>query len=451
MVKCNAINYFSAAKWVVSKTPGLGTHTTIASAIAASSPGDVIAIVPDTAYVENLTFTAGIILTSAVSGAYNGTVAGLTNYGVSITGVHKFPSSGFITISGIQFNNSTTTSIFTDVTSSTNTANFYNCQFNATTGGIFGLIVASGTINCYDCYAQNSTGTLLAINTGTINIYNSTFSSLTATPAQSVFGSGSTFLAVNSNIQFPLNLTAMNFYAYNCNFGAYTVTFKTGTNSTLITTLTSGIYNCYKCTFASGTSVAISIGTGTTIGLYGGTDIKSSATNVISGAGTLNYSNLTFSGTSSGINVTTQVGGIAKGGAFQTPSAGFIGEQIRAVLASGSAISLTTATPANITSISLTPGIWSVSGLIQFAGTPTTSGVQQASINNVSITHGTVGDNSSQASWNTTNFSVGSCPIVIPNYVYVLTATTTIYLVASGVFSSGTMTAYGRINALRIA
>lgn len=451
MVKANAINYYSPAKWVVSKTAGEGTHTTIASAIAAASAGDVIAIVPDTAYVENLTFTAGIILTSTVSGAYNGTLAGLTNYGVSITGVHKFPSSGFITISGIQFNNSTTTGIFTDVTSSTNTANFYNCQFNATTGPIFGLVISSSTVNCYDCYGQNTTGSLFAFNTATLNIYNSTFSSLTASPATSVFGSTSTFLAINSNIQFPLNLTAMNFYAYNCNFGAYTVAFKTGTNAVLVTTVTSGIYNFYKCTFSSGSSSSISIGAATTVGLYGGNDIKSSATNVISGAGTLNSSLLTFSGTSSNINVTTQVGGVARGGSFQAPSAGFIGEQVRATVASGSAISLTTATAANVTSISLTAGIWSVTGLIQFAGTPTTSGPQQGGVSSLSASIGTLGDNASQVAWLSANILAGACPLVIPDYVFTLTSTTTIYLVAYGTFSSGTMTAYGRINALRIA
>jgi hypothetical protein len=57
---------------------------------------------------------------------------------------------------------------------------------------------------------------------------------------------------------------------------------------------------------ASGTSSAISIGSGTNVGARQCV-INSSNTNAITGAGTLSYSGLSFSGSSSTINVTTQV------------------------------------------------------------------------------------------------------------------------------------------------
>lgn len=119
-------------------------------------------------------------------------------------------------------------------------------------------------------------------------------------------------------------------------------------------------------------------------------------------------------------------------------------------IASGSAISLTTATNANVTSISLAAGKWEVSGIVQLGGSPTVSGAQQASISTTSATHGTLGDNSVQTVWLTTAFSVGNLPITIPSYILTLGSTTTVYLVASGIFSAGSMTAYGRISAVRL-
>ncbi len=119
-------------------------------------------------------------------------------------------------------------------------------------------------------------------------------------------------------------------------------------------------------------------------------------------------------------------------------------------IASGSAVSLTTATNANVTSISLAAGTWLVSAICMFGGTPTVSGAQQASISTTSATHSTLGDNSVTAAWLTSPFTAANCPITIPAYQLVLGGTTTVYLVASGVFSGGTMTAYGRISAVKI-
>src|SRR6478735_1620067 len=119
-------------------------------------------------------------------------------------------------------------------------------------------------------------------------------------------------------------------------------------------------------------------------------------------------------------------------------------------IASGSAVSLTTATPANVTSISLTSGTWLISALVQFGGAPTVSGIQQASISPTSATHGTVGNNSVVSTWQTSNFSAGNCAVTIPMYI-VTTGAATFYLVASGNFSGGSMTAYGRLTAVKIA
>lgn len=132
---------------------------------------------------------------------------------------------------------------------------------------------------------------------------------------------------------------------------------------------------------------------------------------------------------------------------WQAPVTNTVGNS---AIASGSAISLTTATNANVTSISLAAGTWLVSAICMFGGTPVVSGPQQASISTTSVTHTNLGDNSVQAAWLTSPFAAGNCPITIPGYQLVLGGTTTVYLVASGVFSGGTMTAYGRISAVKI-
>lgn len=129
---------------------------------------------------------------------------------------------------------------------------------------------------------------------------------------------------------------------------------------------------------------------------------------------------------------------------------GTAGQTQSSAIASGSAVSLTTATPANVTSISLTAGTWSISALVQFGGTPTVTGAQQGSISTTSATHGTLGNNSAQAGWLTANFASSNVPVSVPGYILTVGSTTTVYLVASGTFGAGSMTAYGRISAIKL-
>ncbi len=139
--------------------------------------------------------------------------------------------------------------------------------------------------------------------------------------------------------------------------------------------------------------------------------------------------------------------GAASSPTWQAPVTGTTASQ---AVASGSAISLTTATNANLASVSLAAGTWLVSGIVQFGGTPTVSGPQQVSISTTSATHSTLGDTSVQSVWLTTNFTVGTLPVTVPGAIVTVGATTTVYLVVSGVFSGGSMTAFGRISAVKI-
>ena len=132
-------------------------------------------------------------------------------------------------------------------------------------------------------------------------------------------------------------------------------------------------------------------------------------------------------------------------------AAGKIGEYIEGVLASGSALSVTSATPLDIISISLTAGDWEVSGAVIFTPDATTS-----------ITLWACGPSDTSATFDTDlakgarialGATVPGIPPTILNFSpirFSLAATTTIYLVARAIFTVSTLTAYGTIRARRM-
>lgn len=121
---------------------------------------------------------------------------------------------------------------------------------------------------------------------------------------------------------------------------------------------------------------------------------------------------------------------------------------------SASPVSLTSATPANITSISLPAGTYSISCIINFTGSGTVGGFfgQLASISTTSATLGNNGDNMANAFWPTTSFGgLADLSVSVPSYILTIGITTTVYLVAQISYISGPFSAYGRISAVRIA
>lgn len=127
-------------------------------------------------------------------------------------------------------------------------------------------------------------------------------------------------------------------------------------------------------------------------------------------------------------------------------AAGYIGEVISSNIAVGSAVSITSGTPANITSISLTAGDWDVSGWVSDnpAGTTTT----QTFGCGISTTSATLGTGQTKLN----NLSVGaglSVQMPCATQRLSLASTTTVYLVVLASFSVSTMSAYGYITARR--
>lgn len=130
--------------------------------------------------------------------------------------------------------------------------------------------------------------------------------------------------------------------------------------------------------------------------------------------------------------------------------AGYIGEVISSSVAIGSATSLTTATAKTITSITLTPGDWMVSGNIGYiAAAGTTPTLLISSISSTNNTHATSPNGGAfaqhQAPLGTASTNVLTLSPVRIN----ITTTTIYYLVASATFIGSTLTAYGSITAGR--
>ena len=132
-------------------------------------------------------------------------------------------------------------------------------------------------------------------------------------------------------------------------------------------------------------------------------------------------------------------------------STGNIGEFVTANIGSGSAITLSTNTAANITSISLTAGDWDVWGTAYFVTAATTS---------ITVLQSSISTTSATLNVNPGNFSIFSIAANVPNVntnsidinptKISLASTTTVFLVAQATFTVAGLTGYGIIQARRV-
>jgi hypothetical protein len=135
-------------------------------------------------------------------------------------------------------------------------------------------------------------------------------------------------------------------------------------------------------------------------------------------------------------------------------AAGSVGEFVSSTVLTGAAVSLTTGTTANVTSISLTAGDWDIRGVVALnKGSTTSVTTEAAAITTVSATYPALGlTNSALIRNQATTYNGTTAGAVIPVGVTRLniTSTTTVYLVANCTFTVSTMSAYGAIEARRV-
>ncbi|RKP56363.1 hypothetical protein D7S86_08160 [Pararobbsia silviterrae] len=108
---------------------------------------------------------------------------------------------------------------------------------------------------------------------------------------------------------------------------------------------------------------------------------------------------------------------------------------------------MTTNTPLNCQSVSLSPGIWLVWGNVVFspASTTTTTSFYAG----ISTTSATFNTNAGQRIYGTTAAPTANI-LAAPPLVVPISTTTTVYLVGGSIFATSTQTCGGIINYLRV-
>ena len=133
---------------------------------------------------------------------------------------------------------------------------------------------------------------------------------------------------------------------------------------------------------------------------------------------------------------------------------GYLGEVVTSAIAAGGALPLTSGVALNITSISLTAGDWNISGSVAYTSAATTNITQlRGGYNDTSMTFpGNIVGLDYNATYNNyAPYVPGATTSVLPLVQgrLLLSTTTTVYLIASGVFTVATLSAFGMIQARR--
>lgn len=283
---------FRYSKFIVSPTAGQGTHTTIQAAINAASSGDVI-FVRTGSYTENLTLAAGVDLCAWPGDAADGNV--------TIVGTCTLTVATTVNISSIRLQ--TNSAALLAVTgSAASIINLNNCYLNCTnnTGITFSSSDAGAKINLMGCtgdlgttgialFSHSSSGVLQAVGC----YFTNSGSSVTSSTV-----SAGTFGANISTFSSPITTSGTG--AFSSDTNAY---ICGSLNTTAVTIGGSGGSVSRYDIYSSGSASAISVGSTLTLGHP---EVDSSNTNAITGAGTVTYGTVDFTGSSKVINTTTQ-------------------------------------------------------------------------------------------------------------------------------------------------
>ena len=280
---------------IVDPTSDYGTHQTLTAALASASSGDTILLRPGT-YTENVTLKAGVNICALPGSEISPTVEIVGKLSASFAGTCSISSVSLQTNSDncLAITGSSATKIFLqdcNINASDNTAilnsssssdtllSFSRCSGDLGTTGIAYLSDSSaGSTRIYDCNLVNTGGstTQNTKSNGTLRIWNSRILSPFTI-------SGSSLLhGIQTSI---INCTAIN-------------TIPLTTSGTCII----GVHNTQ---LTGGSAVGGTVGSGTT---WKATNsiINCSGANALTGAGTLLYYSISFTGSTTTTNVTTE-------------------------------------------------------------------------------------------------------------------------------------------------
>lgn len=123
---------------------------------------------------------------------------------------------------------------------------------------------------------------------------------------------------------------------------------------------------------------------------------------------------------------------------------------LSSIIASGSAVALSTGTTANVTSLVLTPGEWDVEGVVGITGTGLTATAIQGGISATTITMGGEDARFDQPAALSVFTGLFALPTPSKRFIVANGGTQTVYLVANSIFSVGSAGAYGTLLARRV-
>ncbi len=282
-------NNYGPARLIVATSAANGTHTTLASAMADAVSGDTISL--RDSVTENVTLTAGVNIAAWIGGTLNTP---------SITGTLTMTTAGTCNISGIRL--VTNSAALLAVTgNAASIVNLYNCYLNCTnnTGITYTSSSSSSRLSLYSCGGDlGTTGIALFANSST-GEFKTFYCVFTNTGASTTASTASAGITNTSYSQFANPITLSSTAASTWEYSQFSTTAQNVTAATL----GGGSSSCKWCRFDSGSASAVSISSSAAIMEM--CVISSSNTNAITGAGTLSYSGLSFS-LSSTVNVTTQ-------------------------------------------------------------------------------------------------------------------------------------------------
>jgi hypothetical protein len=293
-------NNYGPAKFVVSSSAANGTHTTIQSALTAATSGDTVFVRTGT-YTENLTLKAGVNLAAWVG---DGTTAN-----VNIVGKCTL-TAGVVTISGIRL---TTNGDYCIVMSGSSTSLLTLIECYIQSGDHTGISNTSSNVDSalrlWRCEGNTGLGFAVFENssTGSFGFRDCSFTNTGASSTASTTSGSVSF--DYTTFSTPLATTGAGGYQINYS------NFNTG-NNTCLTTVGTGTTRAEYSDFVSGSASAISAGTGTNVSIDTGCRVNSSNTNALTGAGTITYSTITYTGSSSIMDAAIQSPHISIGGGW---------------------------------------------------------------------------------------------------------------------------------------
>lgn len=165
----------------------------------------------------------------------------------------------------------------------------------------------------------------------------------------------------------------------------------------------------------------------------------------------VNAGNLAKLGTDSLIHVpnTSVLKGVTDA---SNAAAGMVGEQL--AVSQATAVALTSNVTANIATLALTPGDWSVSGVVIFAatgGAPTALGAAISATSATLPTPAQIAAGTGNMTQYRLSFTNGQSQTMQAGIIRMnVSANTNVYLVAQGTFGGGTYTATGYVSARRV-